>query len=219
MGFRTRPAQVLAAALAVLLIPALAGLAALEAAEEGALDRRPLTAEEGQRVAEAALHYARLTLPGSTDEPGVPYVWGGRISAEEYLRRAGSEESGQKLGVDASGLAVNALRALGPVRFAHRQGDRWVYTADTNSRALYEYNVEPVPPRELRAGDLLFFGDDQNVTGVAVVTGRQGERVDFVVASQRAGRVIQTFARIDGPYWQDHILGGGRFLLSAAEQP
>lgn len=214
MRIGPRWALIFTAALFVLLLPAV-----LQAADEAVSHRRPLTAQEGLLVAEAALRYARLTIPGSAEEPGVPYVWGGRTSAEEYLRQAGSGSGGQKLGVDASGLVVNALRVLGPVKFVDRHGDRLVYVSDANSRTLFEHNVEPVPPHQLRAGDLLFFGDAQNVTGVAIVIGRQGDRVDFVVASQRAGRVIQTFARIDGPYWREAVVGGGRFLLAAGQEP
>lgn len=124
------------------------------------------------------------------------------------------------LGVDASGLVVNALRALNPsVRFAASAGDNPVWLADATSSLLYHYNVLHLDPADIRAGDFVFFGtaggDSVNVTGVGVVTGRSGTRVDFVVASAREGRVIATFARTDGDYWRNNIVGAGRFLMPA----
>ncbi len=71
--------------------------------------------------------------------------------------------------------------------------------------------------RSSTAGDLVFFGGTVDgevyVSGVGVVTGRSGTRVDFVVASAREGRVIHTFARTDGDYWRGNIVGAGRFLV------
>lgn len=209
--------------------------------------RRPLTVEEGLRVAEAALAFAELEyVSGDTVLRGMPYLWGGRTTVTEFSsavegadRAAMTEQqvvpatastasdadpapkaeaalSG--LGVDASGVAVNALRSLGiGLRFAASGGDEPVWWADATSAVLYDFNVVAVPPEELRAGDLVFFGrtldGDIYVSGVGVVTGRTGTRVDFVVASAREDRVIHTFARTDGDYWQGNIVGAGRFLV------
>jgi|GEM_PF-3139793 len=207
------------------LLMVVAGVAAAQqspvAAEDtsapaAALDRRPLTEEEGRTVALAALAFAEATYTiGDETFQGVPYRWGGRVTVAEFLERVAGGDGVDELGVDASGVAVAALRSLGPaVRFLAGPPEEPVWWADATSAVLYHYNVVPVEPSQLRAGDLIFFrGSEGAVGGVAVVTGRSGTRVDFVVASARQGRVIHTFARTDGDYWRSQILGGGRFLL------
>lgn len=239
----------LVAVLAAAVVAAAAG--AVWAAEGDG--RRPLTEEEGVRVARAALAYAEVEyVVGGVVQQGMPYVWGGRTTVEQLLNvvaqaaaddatpalagsaadpgagqsaaqpGAGAVGSGTGsligLGVDASGVAVNALRALGPaVRFAASGGASPAWLADATSSMLYHYNVVHLDPSEIRAGDLIFFGTagagTVSVTGVGVVTGRSGTRVDFVVASAREGRVVATFARTDGEYWRDNIVGAGRFLI------
>jgi len=296
----------------------LSGVAGAQASESPYAGRRPLTEEEGRRVAQAALAYAEVEYDvlGET-HVGMPYLWGGRTTLAE-LRAAVAEinaavaavaapaedetaatqpdvaasgaaesdaaaepgaaessaaefdaaepgaaesdaaaepgavagsdavEAGAAapgavaddenaagaageaaadaaaalsgVGVDASGLAVNALRALGPgVRFAATAGHNPTWWADATSAVLYNFNVVHLDPVELRAGDLVFFGGTVDgevfVQGVGVVTGRSGTRVDFVVASAREGRVIHTFARTDGDYWRSNIIGAGRFLV------
>lgn len=300
----------------------LSGVAGAQAAESPYAGRRPLTEEEGRRVAQAALAYAEVEYDvlGET-HVGMPYLWGGRTTLAE-LRAAVAEinaavaavaapaedetaatqpdvaasgaaesdaaaepgaaessaaefdaaepgaaesdaaaepgavagsdavEAGAAapgavaddenaagaageaaadaaadaaaalsgVGVDASGLAVNALRALGPgVRFAATAGHNPTWWDDATSAVLYNFNVVHLDPAELRAGDLVFFGGTVDgevfVQGVGVVTGRSGTRVDFVVASAREGRVIHTFARTDGDYWRSNIIGAGRFLV------
>lgn len=214
--------------------------------------RRPLTEEEGARVAQAALAFAEVEFSvAGTVYQGVPYMWGGRTTIDQFTAAvanvtavagvteadvaAGDEEAVPAtapavspeeayaaavsgLGVDASGLAVNALRALGSnVRFAATPGPEPTWWADATSALLYDYNVIHIEPTEARAGDLVFFGstsgDKVSVSGVGIVTGRAGTRVDFVVASARQGKVIHTFARTDGDYWQGNIIGVGRFLV------
>lgn len=233
----------------------------VRAMESASAGRRPLTEEEGQRVAEAALAYAQFEFESAgAMYTGMPYLWGGRTTIEQFsvavaealeaaeaMPAPASESSASddgvgldedavpvvtpvaapedvlpsalsEFGVDASGLAVNALRSLGPgVRFAATVGDDPVWWADATSAMLHDFNVVAVDGSRLRAGDLVFFGTtrdgDVSVSGVGVVTGRTGTRVDFVVASAREGRVIQTFARTDGDYWRGNIVGAGRFLM------
>lgn len=183
------------------------------------LERRLLTEEEGRRVAEAALAYAEITYTiGGEEFQGVPYRLGGRVSVEEFLARTAGGDGVDELGVDASGVAVGALRAAIPgVRFLAGSPDKPVLWADASSAVLHEFNVAAVDPGELRAGDFIFFRSaDGGVGGVAVVTGRTGTRVDFVVASARQGRVVHTFARTDGDYWREQIVGGGRLLVITA---
>lgn len=233
-----RRAPLLAALLVAVGIGAAVGFAASAAAADD--DRRPLTEEEGALLAQAALAYADVEfVAGGTVYKGMPYLWGGRATVDQLLAAAeafGEDEAVPALaggaaaqptdvlsgvGVDASGLVVNALRQLRPnVRFAAAAGPNRQWLSDATSSLLYHYNVVHIDPAELRAGDFVFFGsvagDAVSVSGVGVVTGRSGTRVDFVVASARAGRVIHTFARTDGDYWRNHIVGAGRFLLAEA---
>lgn len=152
----------------------------------------------------------------SSETDGSPAATTDAASGKSAEEQAAALLAG--VGVDASGLAVNALRSLGDnVRFAATAGDNPTWWADATSTMLYDFNVVHVDPARLRAGDLVFFGGTRDgevyVNGVGVVTGRSGTRVDFVVASAREGRVIHTFARTDGDYWQGNIVGAGRFLV------
>lgn len=203
---------------------ALAGMASVFGATAKAA--QPLGPEQGEQVAAAALAYATTTYTVGEDEfSGVPYAWGGRLSVDDFLQRVAEgaggaageevvEATSVPFGVDASGVAVNALRSLGAdVRFAAAGGDNPPLWADATSVLLFEHNVATVVPMEARAGDLVFFGGEDGVSGVGVVTERAGTVVHFVVASAREGKVIHTFARTDGDYWRDNIVGVGRFLL------
>lgn len=205
-------------ALVLATLAILPAVASAQGDAAAALERRPLTEEEGRQVALAALAFAEVTYTvGNETFQGVPYRWGGRMSVGEFLTRVAGGDAVNGLGVDASGLAVAALRAAVPgVRFLAAPADKPTFWADATSAVLYEFNVAPVEPADLRAGDMLFFRSaDGGVGGVAVVTGKNGTRVDFVVASSRQGRVVHTFARTDGEYWRDQILGAGRFLVPA----
>ncbi|HLT57687.1 MAG TPA: NlpC/P60 family protein [Limnochordales bacterium] len=223
MAMRMRPRLRLACCALAAALAVMPGAAAAQADTQGAdatpaaLVRRPLTEEEGRQVALAALAYAEVTYTiGEETFQGVPYRWGGRVTVSQFLDQVAGGDGLDELGVDASGVAVEALRSIEPgLRFLVGPPDNPVFWADATSAVLYEFNVEPVAPDQLRAGDLIFFrSGDGGIGGVAVVTGRSGTRVDFVVASARQGRVVHTFARTDGDYWRSHIVGGGRFLLT-----
>lgn len=202
-------------AVSLLLMMALAGSLPLGAA---AAERVPVTEAEGREIAAAALRFTEVQLPGGAAEPGMPYLWGGRTTVEELAQSAQGGDAPASVGVDASGLVVNALRTVfGPgIRFVGMVDGARAQLADATSHLLYGYNVQPVEPARARPGDLLFFGQDGNISGVAVVVENGGDRLDFVVASARAGRVIRTFARIGGDYWNSAIAGVGRFLKPAS---
>lgn len=181
----------------------------------------PLSEDQGRRFAEAALAYADVTYVLDGEErQGMPYVWGGRTEVGTFQDATaggdGFAGGSADLGVDASGLVVAALLDVFPgARFFASTDNGLVLWADTTSAALFHHNAAAVEPSQLRAGDLVFFGSKSedgavDVGGVGVVTGRSGARVDFVVASAGQGRVIHTFARIDGEYWQNNIVGAGR---------
>ncbi|MFS8525062.1 MAG: hypothetical protein FWJ83_09385, partial [Limnochordales bacterium] len=69
----------------------LSGVAGAQASESPYAGRRPLTEEEGRRVAQAALAYAEVEYDvlGET-HVGMPYLWGGRTTLAE-LRAAVAE--------------------------------------------------------------------------------------------------------------------------------
>lgn len=181
----------------------------------------PLSEEQGRRLAEAAAAFADVTYSlGDEEKQGMPYVWGGRAGVAAFVDAVaggGASEDGlEGVGVDASGLVVGALKDAFPeARFFAPVDGGVVLWSDTNSVALFQHNVLALEPSQVRAGDLVFFGTPSDdgavqVGGVGVVTGRSGTRVDFVVASAGQGRVIRTFARTDGEYWQNNIVGVGR---------
>lgn len=199
---------------------------------QSAVERAVLEPAEAEQVADTALAYAEVVyVVGEEEERGFPYLWGGRTGLQAFrsaiedahvtaVAGGGTREGAIKgLGVDASGLVVAVLRDVFPgVRFNAAEGNGAALWADVTSALLYEYNSVAVEPSALRAGDLVFFGtlpEDEavNVSGVGIVTGRSGTRVDFVVASAGQGRVIHTFARADGDYWRDNIVGTGRLAL------
>lgn len=186
-----------------------------------AMSRSPLTEADGLHVAETALAYATVTYVVDDEErQGMPFLLGGRSNLDTFnAAMAGGDLSAgdlEGIGLDASGLVVAVLRDVNPgVRFAASAGDDPVLWADATSALLFDYNVIHVEAEEVRAGDLIFFGRNASVTGVAVVSGQTGTRVDFVVASAGQGRVHHTFARTDGDYWQNNIVGVGRLSLPA----
>lgn len=205
----------LALILTVVVVPALAAVGPAAAA----MGPGPLTEAEGLHVAETALAYATVTYVVDDEErQGMPFLLGGRTNLDTFTATvAGGDLAAHNLhglGLDASGLVVSVLKDLDPaVRFAASADDEPVLWADATSALLSDYNVIHVEAPEVRAGDLIFFGRNGSVTGVAIVTGRTGTRVDFVVASSAQGRVHHTFARTDGDYWQNNIVGVGRLAL------
>lgn len=180
-------------------------------------ERRPLTPDEGDRVARAALRFAHVEyFDGDATVEGVPYLWGGRLTVEEFLDRLAGGESPRTLGTDASGVAVAALRALdADLRFAGAPDGQPAWLPDATSAILYRWNVTHVSTDDVQPGDLIFFRGEtgDGISGVGIVTGSRDGRVEFVVASAREGRVVHTFLRTAGDYWQTRVAAIGRFLL------
>lgn len=178
----------------------------------------PLTPEEGERFLQEALRYATVEWQaGETVQVGMPYVWGGRTPLDAFVVAVATGEVPAGGGVDASGLVVGAARAIDPnFRFRSQQGGAWVAVADINSSALYRWGVEPVTLEELRPGDLIFFGSNGTVDGVAIYERTVGRSIRFVVASAGQGRVVRTGADLDGEYWKTRFIGAGRLLRREA---
>lgn len=175
----------------------------------------PLTPAEGERLLSQAIAYATFEWrTGNESHIGVPYVWGGRTTLAGFEQAVASGEPEGK-GVDASGLVVAAVKALWPdFRFRARQGGEWVPVANVNSSSLYEWNVLPIDQSELRPGDLIFFGSNGRIDGVAIYERQVGRSIRFVVASANSGKVVQTGANLDGEYWATRFAGAGRLLRS-----
>ena len=180
------------------------GLVLTGAAQESAWT---ISAEHAQAALEEALRYV---------EAGVPFKLGGKITVEQYLALKQQDPSAaSSAGVDASGLVVNAFRAVLPdlVLFAGppESGRKAAYVT---SAQLFRYNTVPVPLEQARPGDLLFFRspDGDEITGVAIVSELRGPIVRVVVASASRGRVAHIGLSTTGEYWATHVAGLGRLI-------
>jgi len=183
---------------------------------QSAAAQAPVSAEVAARALDEALLYATVTydVDGRTTQ-GVAYLWGGRMTLDEYLRAVSAgKKPGVEAGVDASALVVNAYRAADPGRrFRYVSGGEERWSTDATSAVIYEWNTEFVPYTSLRPGDLIFFQDEQGrVTGVALFERLEGPNVHFVVASAGSGKVIRTFLNVNNNYWKTRVKGTGRLL-------
>lgn len=177
---------------------------------------RPLSELESEAFLAEAIRYATISWQvGSEEFTGVPYTWGGRTDIHGFLQ--GVEDGGDPsgLGVDASGLIVVAAKAVSPdFRFRVPTHDGYAATTNVNSSMLYAHNVVPIALTEIRPGDLIFFGSNGTIDGVAIYERTVGRSIRFIVASANAGRVVQTGANLDGEYWATRFAGAGRLLRS-----
>lgn len=110
---------------------------------------------------------------------GTPYRYGGN-----------TPESG----FDCSGL----------VSYVYR--DMLALNLPRTSRELAAVQGPRIEPRQLAAGDLVFFGDKGNVWHVGIYVG-EGR---FVHAPSTGGTVRLDY--LDGAYWRDHYTGAKRVL-------
>jgi len=110
---------------------------------------------------------------------GTPYKYGGN-----------TPESG----FDCSGL----------VNYVYR--DMLAMNLPRTSRELAALQGPRIDPRQLAAGDLVFFGDKGNVWHVGIYVG-EGR---FVHAPSTGGTVRLDY--LDGAYWRDHYTGAKRVL-------
>lgn len=201
----------------LLLVVMLAGGAL--AAEVGSSDAdgaAVVPAAVAQRALTEALRFAEVTYEaGGVSRQGVAYLLGGRIGVDRYLEAvAQGKVPGVDVGVDASGLVVQAYLAADPaLRF--RTGDG-AWGRDASSSSLYRWNVRIVPLDELRPGDLIFFQNEEGrVSGVGIFERREGPNVYYLVASAAQGRVIRTFNNVGNDYWKSRFLAAGQLLDAA----
>ncbi len=94
-------------------------------------------------------------------------------------------------GFDCSGLIYYSYKRIG-------------LRAPRTTRDLYRY-ARPVPPSELRTGDILFFKiDGKKVSHAAVYLGN-----GRMVHAPSSGKHV-SYAHLSSPYWSEHLIGAGR---------
>lgn len=188
-------------------------------ATPGGADGAVAPAELAQRALREARRFADVTYEwDGALRQGVAYLWGGRMSVDEYLDAvAAGKAPGVEAGVDASALVVQAYRAADPsIRFAAVvQGERQLLP-DATSDSLYRFNIRAISVEELRPGDLIFFKSESGgVAGVAIFERREGPNIHYIVASPNAGKVVRTFNNVHNSYWQTRFLAAGQVLVSS----
>lgn len=174
----------------------------------------PIASDTEARAAlDEAIRYASYTFEAEDGRrTGIPYKLGGRTTIDEFSLDI---DAGDKHGVDASGLVVVAYRSVFPgLRFRVGEGEP-AFRRDVTSSLLYEYNIERVDLEAARPGDLIFFtgSTGTGIAGVAIFERLHDDVVHYVVPSANQGRVIRTFSRVEGDYWQTRFKGAGRLIV------
>ena len=180
-----------------------------------------VTDPQALRALEQAIQYALFRYEVAGEErTGVPYRLGGKVTLEEFARLVREQpDQVEQVGIDASGLVINAYAAVIPeIRFFTGPTGQEGLARRVNSRTLFAFNSQPVSLQQARPGDLLFFRSPQTgeITGVAMVAERLPGVVRVVVASASRGRVAHVGIRTDGEYWRTHVAGLGRLLYAGA---
>ncbi|NLJ85344.1 MAG: C40 family peptidase [Firmicutes bacterium] len=174
------------------------------------------SSQEVREALDVAMQYADLEY--SIDDElmqGVAYFYGGQDTISSYLAKIEQGvRPGEGAGIDASGLVVNAYRAIYPeLKFVHNTNSKETMVADASSMTLYLWNIRPMKLEDLEPGDLIFFGTEgSGINGVSLYVGRQGESVRIVTASQTQGKVVLTGIRMGGDYWKGSFAGAGRLI-------
>lgn len=171
---------------------------------------------EAEKALAEALEYATVQywFEGEPHQ-GVAYLYGGQDTVSQYIAKLEQgAEPGVQAGIDASGLVINAYRAVYPeLQLVSVVGSQEVLVKDASSETLYSWNVRPLTVDELRPGDLLFFGTEgRGINGVALYAGRRGNLLEMVTASQSRGKVVLTTVRLGGDYWESSFVGAGRLI-------
>lgn len=119
------------------------------------------------------------------DQLGKPYVWGGTSPTR---------------GFDCSGLVFYAYNTLLAAKLPR-----------TANEMYHSRHARPIAKRDLKRGDLLFFGihsEGDHADHVGVYLGRG----DFIEAP-RTGLTIR-ISHFGEDFWQDHFLGARRILTA-----
>ena len=203
---------------ALLAILCLAGPAygAEAVGEADAGDVSVVSAELAKRALAEAQRFVEVTYESGGDpQQGVAYLFGGRMSVDEYLNAVATGKApGVEAGADASAVVVQAYLGADPgFRFMSRSGGERRLNRDATSSTLYQWNVRIVPVDQLRPGDLIFFKNaNGQVAGVGIFERREGPNVHYIVASSNAGKVIRTFNNVNNEYWKTRFLAAGQML-------
>lgn len=173
-------------------------------------------AERRQALAEARKYTEVEYHHDGKLQTGVAFLHGGQDSVSEFLMKIQTGGiPGVDAGIDASGLVVNAYRAVYPdLKFAYQTSAlQRSMVRDASSQMLYQWNVKPIQLDELTLGDLVFLGNSPNqITGVGLYAGRHNHNLRIIIASASKQKVVETGIIIGGEYWNNHVVGLGRLI-------
>lgn len=167
-----------------------------------------VTGEQAQQAFDYGMSYVQSE---------VPYRYGGRQTVEQYQTAAAASQK-DNLGVDSSGMVINAYRSVIPEMRFWTDSNMSRAATDVSSSTLYYHNSRQISLDEAVSGDLIFFQSASGqIMGVGLFSHLQGEVAHFIVASANAGKVILTNAHIEGDYWKNSVAGIGRLQYSAVK--
>ncbi|MGY0797948.1 C40 family peptidase [Lysobacter sp. A286] len=176
------PAQSLPAQWTRLLLLSLAGvlLASCGGGEQSVRSTAPPpSSHDWTVVAPANPAASNAVLMRAISLVGTPYKWGGNTPQS---------------GFDCSGL----------VNYVYQ--DMLQIDLPRTSSALAAYQGPRIKPKQLTAGDLVFFGSGGHVSHVGIYVGNGR----FVHAPSNGGTV--RLDHLDGYYWRDHYSGAKRVV-------
>lgn len=179
-----------------------------------------VTSAQAEQALQVAYDYAEFAYSYQGQQyTGMPYLLGGRTTRAEFEEALIRGESIENLGLDASGLVVNCYREVIPdLKFRYQSDRGFVPVSDVNSYALFNWNIVPKPLEELRPGDLIFFKNASGrIMGVGLLVRVTVNQVRCIVASENAGRIMETGMMLEGEYWKTHFAGGGRLTYVRAD--
>jgi cell wall-associated NlpC family hydrolase len=166
----------LAPAAALLLCTALSGCGGGEAVRGAPA---PVPTREWATVPPSDPAAANAVLMRAISLVGTPYLYGGNTP---------------QTGFDCSGLVNYVYSDMLDLRLPR------------TSTALAAYQGPRIPPQQLTAADLVFFGSGGRVFHVGIYVGNGR----FVHAPSSGGTV--RLDHLDGPYWREHYSGAKRVL-------
>lgn len=192
-------------------------VSAVESAKPWSNDPATFSVEERAQALAAAREYAEIEYLYD-DQPcsGVAYLNGGQDTVAEYLTEleAGAIP-GVDIGIDASGLVINAYKSVYPgLRLVYQStSEKRSMVSDASSQTIYQWNVERIEPEALTLGDLIFFGTSPNrISGVGLYAGRLGRSIRVIIASASQQKVVETGIIFGGDYWTNNVVGAGRLI-------
>lgn len=139
-------------------------------------------------VREKAVWYAREYI-----EAGTQYEWGGQDPLPRIV-------------IDCSGLVIRCYDyAASDLGFV-------MLFSDTNSQGLVEY-TQPLKAADLRTGDILFMGDDDIISHVALFVKIENENIVFIDSTYKPDEGINGVSERSYPMSDPRFISFGRMLL------